>query len=103
MSFRRDGKTAYARSCSWPGSWLDTNAALIRDRGLPSSAIRNEEDRRYPPRYGYHCAGPCPAIDFRLEELSESERAAFRALLIAALADGERECAAWHFVSPPAG
>ena len=100
MGFRRDGKSEHARTRTWQ-AWLDANAALLRAAGLPASVVRTEDDWRYLLRYGYHCAGPYPAIDFRLEELTEAQRAAFRDLLAATLGEGERECAAWHFVSPP--
>jgi hypothetical protein len=53
-------------------------------------------------RYGYHCDGPYPNIDFLLEELSAAQRAALGDLLATALPADERQCAAWHFVNPPA-
>src|SRR5262245_57128399 len=66
-----------------------------------ASVLRTQDDWRYLLRYGYHCAGPYPAIDFRLEELTEAQRTALRDLLAATLREEQRECAAWHFVSPP--
>jgi hypothetical protein len=100
MGFRRDGKTENARSRSWH-AWLDANAVLLRAAGLPPFVLRTPDDWKYLLRYGYHCTDPYPAIDFRLEELSVEQRAAFRELLATTLDPEHRECAAWHFVSPP--
>jgi hypothetical protein len=100
MGFRRDGKSEYARSRRWR-AWMETNAALLSASGLPPSVLRSADDWRYLLRYGYHCAGPYPDIDFRLEELTETQRAALRDLLAATLGVQERKCAAWHFVCPP--
>jgi hypothetical protein len=100
MGFRRDGKSAFARARDWR-AWLDANASLLRASGLPPSVLRSARDWQYLLRYGYHCAGPYPDIDFRLEELNGTQRAAFRDLLAATLPEGHRDCAAWHFVCPP--
>jgi hypothetical protein len=100
VGFRRDGKSAHENSRAWR-AWLDEHAALIRAAGLPPAVIRSRDDWAYLLRYGYHCDGPYPNIDFRLEELSPAQRAALRELLATALADDQRQCAAWHFVCPP--
>jgi hypothetical protein len=100
MGFRRDGEAAHDRARSWR-AWLDANAHLLRASGLPPSVVRIPDDWQYLLRYGYHFDGPYPAIETRLEELTEAQRAAFRELLAATLSAGQRECAAWHFVCPP--
>jgi len=102
VGFRRDGKATHASDRAWR-TWLDEHAALLRAAGLPPAVLRSPADWRYLLRFGYHCDGPYPNIDFRLEELSAAQRAAFRELLATTLSDVQRQCAAWHFVNPPAG
>jgi hypothetical protein len=65
--------------------------------------LESRADWEYLLRYGYHCRGAYPDIDFRLEELSATQKAAFRELLTQALSEEERQQgnAAWHFVCPP--
>jgi len=100
VGFRRDGKAAHTSARAWQ-AWLDEHSALIRAAGLPLVVLRTPADWRYLLRYGYHCDGPYPNIDFRLENLSPAQRMAFRELLATTLAADDRECAAWHFVNPP--
>jgi hypothetical protein len=102
VGFRRDGKAAHENNRAWR-AWVDGHAALIRAAGLPPAVLRSRADWRYLLRYGYHCDGPHPNIDFRLEELSPAQRAAFREPLATTPAEDRRQCAAWHFVCPPAG
>jgi hypothetical protein len=103
MSFRRDGKSVHHQYRQWQ-AWLDAYTDLLGRCGLPDSVLCSREDWEYLLRYGYHCRGAYPNIDFRLEELSAAERSAFRELLERTLSaeDRRRGCAAWHFVCPPA-
>src|SRR5689334_20222305 len=102
MGFRRDGKASHEAAQQW-GEWLAEHAGLIRACGLPQSVLASQKDWEYLLRYGYHCRGPYPDIDFRLEELSALQRVAFCELLEQTLSGEEkrRGNAAWHFVRPP--
>jgi hypothetical protein len=102
MSFRRYGKLAHLQSQSWQ-AWLDSNADLLKRCELPLSVLSNQDDWNYLLRYGYHCRGAYPDIDFRLEELSEAQKEAFRELLERTLSAEEkrRGSAGWHFACPP--
>src|SRR5262245_5841208 len=102
MGFRRDGKAAHEESRQWQ-AWLGAHAELLRDCGLPPGVLQSRADWEYLLRFGYHCGGAYPGIDFRLEDLSPSQAAALRALLAQALSAEEkrRGGAAWHFVCPP--
>jgi hypothetical protein len=100
--FRRDGKAAHEQSVLWD-EWLNRNAALLEPCGLPPTVLRSRADWEYLLRYGYHCDGPYPNIDFNLDEQTEQQRFAFRALLDHVLTDDQkrRGCAGWHHVSSP--
>jgi hypothetical protein len=102
MSFRRAGKNEHAATQSWR-AWLERYAEMLRDAGLPPSILESPAEWEYLLRYGYHCDGAYPNIDFRLDELSEAQRAAFKRLLEVALTAEEKQrgSAGWHFVCPP--
>jgi hypothetical protein len=103
MGFRRNGKAAHDRARQWR-LWLEAHAKLLRQCGLPASVLCSRKDWDYLLRYGYHCRAAYPDIDFRLEELSSSQRNAFRELLEQTLSAEDKQGgnAAWHFVCPPA-
>lgn len=102
MAYMRDGKSACLARRQWR-AWREANAALIEAAGLPPVVLRSQNDWDYLLRYGYHCSGGYPHIDFLLEDLSESQTAALRALLDHTLTDEQkrRGNAAWHHVCPP--
>jgi hypothetical protein len=102
MAFRRQGKAQFGRSRRW-ATWLATNVGLLKAAGLPLSVLRTRADWEYLLRYGYHCTGPYPAIDYSLEEMSLPQKTAFRQLLEQTLTHDEKQrgSAAWHFVCPP--
>lgn len=102
MGFRRDGKAEHQRSRQW-ARWLEAHAELLKASGLPSFVLRSRTDWEYLLRYGYHCRVAYPDIDFQLEELSASQRNAFRELLQRTLTEEEKQSgsAGWHFVCPP--
>lgn len=102
MNYRRDGETGHLAAAEWQ-VWLDHHRRLLTASGRLASILRTREDWEYLLRYGYHCDGPYPNIDFTLDELTEPQRLAFRELLESALSDDEKKrgSAAWHFVCPP--
>ena len=102
MTFRRNGNEAFARSRSWE-VWRTANAELLTASGIPPSVIRTREDWLYFLRYGYHCDGPYPAIDFRLDDLNGPQVAALGRLLELTMSDEEkiRGGAVWHTFYPP--
>jgi hypothetical protein len=103
MGFRRDGKKAHEEARSWE-RWKAAHAALVQASGLPVNVFRTRADWDYLLRYGYHCDSAYPHIDYRLEEQTETQRAAFRLLLERVLTTEEktRGSAGWHHVCPPA-
>src|SRR5690349_18544639 len=102
MVFRRDGKKAFAEARRWQ-EWLAKHSALLASSGLPLSVLRSQGDWSYFLRYGYHCDGTYPNIDFRLEDLNGSQLTSLRHLLEQSLSDEEKRCggAVWHSFFPP--
>ena len=102
MSFRRDGNKIFEQSRPWR-AWLATYAALLASSGLPPTVLRRHSDWVYFLRYGYHCDGAYPNIDFRVEDLNGSQLTDLRRLLEQALSDEEksRGGAVWHYCFPP--
>jgi hypothetical protein len=102
MRFQRKGKDAHEEFVRWQ-AWKDANAALLQAAGLPLSVLRSRKDWDYLLRYGYHCEGVYPNIDFNLDEMTEAQLVAFRELLEKSLTDEEktRGSAGWHYVHPP--
>jgi hypothetical protein len=101
MAFRRDGKKAFEQARRWR-NWLTTHSQLLTLSGLPPSILRSQEDWLYFLRYGYHCDGAYPNIDFRLEDLNVSQLTNLRRLLEQTLSDEEkrRGGAVWHSFFP---
>jgi hypothetical protein len=102
MAFRRDGNQAYQDSREWE-TWKDANRDLITAAGLPLSVLRSRADWEYLLRYGYHCDGPYPEIDYKLDGQTSAQRDAFRRLMEATLTDEEkaRGSAGWHHMRSP--
>jgi hypothetical protein len=102
MSFRRKGKEAHEESVQWQ-AWKDANEELLRAAGMPFCVLRTRGDWDYLIRYGYHCAGTYANIDYKLDDMTESQRAAFRELLKKTLTDDEKQrgSAGWHHVHSP--
>jgi hypothetical protein len=102
MSFKRDGKSASQKARDWQ-AWRDRYAKKLQQCGLPICLLRSKADWEYLLRYGYHCDGPYPNIDFNLDDMTEAQRIAFRSLLDEVLSEEEksRGSAGWHFVCPP--
>jgi hypothetical protein len=102
MAFRRDGNKTFEQSRRWK-TWLATHYALLASSGLHPSVLRSQADWHYFLRYGYHCDGAYPNIDFRLEELNGSQLTDLRRLLEQTLSDEEksRGGAVWHYFYPP--
>jgi hypothetical protein len=102
MSFRRNGKSAHKNARSW-NAWVAANADLLRAAGLPLSVFRSRQDWKYLLKFGYHCDGAYPNIDFMLDEMTQPQRAAFQTLLERVLTEEEKQrgSAGWHFVHPP--
>jgi hypothetical protein len=102
MAFRRKGELAHREAQEWE-AWREANRDLIAAAGLPLSMLRSRRDWEYLLRYGYHCEGPYPNIDYKLDEQSSAQRNAFRQLLEMTLTDEQkaRGSAGWHHVHPP--
>src|SRR5262245_60914639 len=101
MAFRRHGKQAYEEAREWE-DWKEDNRELLEAVGMPSSVLRSRRDWEYLLRYGYHCDGPYPNIDYMLDEQTPQQKDAFRRLLERTLTDEQkaRGSAGWHHVHP---
>jgi hypothetical protein len=102
MAFRRHGNKAFEQSSRWK-KWLANHSALLASSGLPPSVLRSQADWDYFLRYGYHCDGAYPNIDFRLEDLSVTQLTDLGRLLEQVLTDEQksRGGAVWHCFFPP--
>lgn len=102
MAFRRDGNKAFAQSRHWK-KWLAMHSALLKSSGLAPCVIRSQDDWDYFLRYGYHCDGAYPNIDFRLDDLNRQQLGNLRRLLEQTSSDEEkgRGGAVWHSFFPP--
>jgi hypothetical protein len=102
MRFRRGEKEAHDEAARWQ-AWKNAHVALLQAAGLPLRVLRSRRDWDYLLRYGYHCEGAYPNINFNLDDMTEAQRAAFRELLERTLTDDEKKrgSAGWHHVHPP--
>jgi hypothetical protein len=84
MGFRRNGKKAHQTNSEW-ATWKDENAELVRAAGLPLFVLRTRLEWDRFLDHGYACAVAWGMsvrnIDFDVEDLDESQRAALRRLL----------------------
>lgn len=90
MSFRRPGKSLHANAEAWH-DWKVQYADLLRDCGLPTSVLRSRTDWLYFLRYGYHCAGAYPNIDFNSRGMAPAQRASLNRLLELTLTKAEKK------------
>ena len=89
MSFRRRGKSLHKEAVEWR-EWKAKYADLLKDCGLAPSVLRSADDWRYFLRYGYHCDGPYPAIDFNATNMTPGQLGALFRLLDLTLTDEEK-------------
>ncbi len=106
MGFRRDGKSIHAEQESWT-TWKLQHAELLSQCEFPEGVLRTRDDWNYLIFYGYwyeNGYNPSGDAGFHLDQLSATQRQAFKRLLEATMTDDEKRCgnAGWHFVCPPA-
>ncbi len=78
MDFQQNNKRKHEQEQAYQ-AWVDANASLIRQSGLPPSVMQSRDDWAYFLFFGYHDFGnwttpPYTQIDFAWDELNETQR-----------------------------